>query len=153
METSSGATPLAAKVGMMNTQTEQDLPGQQPPATGWVVPNLASPPVGEHDCDSKPALIPWWQGGADPDGLLNPKRKLIRPFDLRELGYGWTACTVPHFAVTLLLPHHADTLEPAGFTAMYFDKLGLALINHQSFAEILGVSQQAPDDAGGRWPV
>jgi hypothetical protein len=136
----------------MTTQTKQSLPAEQMPATGWVVPNLASP-VGQCDDDANRALIPWWQCGADPDGLLNPKRKLVRPFDLRELGYGWTACRVPHFAVTLLLMHHADTQEPAGFTAMYFDKLGLALINHQSFAEILGVNQQAADDAGGRWPA
>jgi|GEM_PF-5166592 len=136
----------------MTTQTKQSLPAEHRPAAGWAIPKPILP-LGQCDGDSNRALIPWWQGGADPDGLLDPKRKLIRPFDLRELGYAWTACPIPQFAVTLLLVHHADTQEPAGFTAMYFDKLGLALINPLSFAEILGVDPQQADDGGGRWPA
>ena len=115
-------------------------------------------PAGTHpencpdDCSRRP-LIPLWKGEGDPEGLLQPDRKLLRCFDLRELGYEWTPSPIRAFDVTLLLVRHADTQEPAGFVGLYFDKLGLVQITPSSFLEILGTSPEPFEPTPGAWPA
>ena len=98
----------------------------RPPIPKSEVP-LSVPRIATWDCPKAVPLVCW-----------NPERKLIRPFDLRELGYNLHPARIGETGLTLVIVEDPDTLEMAQFTFLYCEALGLGQIQPRSLRSLFG---------------